>query len=77
MSEVRSEALVRLGRDLDALTGAGLLLEVSAHDAEFTPVMLRLVVRHAEFAAQRARLLLADVPPSSAGAARRRAGGGG
>jgi hypothetical protein len=58
VSEVRAE-LARLGRDLDALTGAGILLEVAGHDAQFVPVMLRLIVRHGEFAAQRARLLLA------------------
>ncbi|WUH93725.1 hypothetical protein OG900_28835 [Streptomyces sp. NBC_00433] len=55
--EVRSE-LDRLGRDLDALTGAGLLLEVIPPDGEFVPVMLRLVDRHGRAAALRARLVL-------------------
>ncbi|SFF54068.1 hypothetical protein SAMN05216251_11830 [Actinacidiphila alni] len=55
----RQTELARLARDLDALTGAGMLLEVASHDAQFTPVMLRLIVRHGEFAAQRARRLLA------------------
>lgn len=68
MADARAE-LARLCRDLDALTGAGLLLEVASHDAEFVPVMLGVIVRHGEFAAQRARLLLATeyAPPAEPG----------
>lgn len=55
--DVRAE-LGRLGRDLEALTGAGLLLEVTPPDGEFLPVMLRLVDRHGRAAALRARLVL-------------------
>ncbi|MBD0736152.1 hypothetical protein [Streptomyces sp. CBMA29] len=77
MSEVHAE-LARLGRDLDALTGAGLLLEVAGHDRDFVPVMLRLIVRHATFAAGRARFLLASeyAPDAAPGAGDAVDGGG-
>ncbi|WP_188285081.1 hypothetical protein [Streptomyces sp. CBMA29] len=39
---------------------------MAGHDAQFVAVMLRLIVRHGEFTAERARLLLATeyAPPS-------------
>ncbi|MEC3996768.1 hypothetical protein VSR01_25970 [Actinacidiphila sp. DG2A-62] len=50
----------RLGRDLDALTGARLLME-TVGDREVTATMLRLVIRHGQTAAMRARALLAEL----------------
>lgn len=49
--------LTCLGRDLEVLSGAGMLLEL-APDREVADVMLRAVVRHGSAAARRARRVL-------------------
>ncbi|WP_328464002.1 hypothetical protein [Streptomyces sp. NBC_00448] len=56
-------AAEQLGRDLDALTGARLVLE-TVSDADTRAAMLRLVAQLAPQAAERARVMLAawDTP---------------
>lgn len=54
----RYVAAEQLGRDLDALTGARLVLE-TVSDADTRAAMLRLVVQLAPQAAERARVMLA------------------
>ena len=56
----------RLGRDLDALTGARMLMETSA-DPDLTAAMLRLIVERGKAASERARALLAEIPASDRG----------
>jgi hypothetical protein len=52
---------MRLNRDLDVLTGAGMLME-TVPDAAFTGAMLRLIVQHAQNAAETARTMLLNLP---------------
>jgi hypothetical protein len=55
-ADVRAE-LDRLGRDLEVLTGAAILLDVRP-DQDTSAAMLRVVDRHGGAAARRARLVL-------------------